>query len=821
MRITSNDLRSTARVLARHRGFTITAILSLALAIGLNTTMYSVLDTLVSPHVDVPKPEQLYFLAYFGDMRHKLDVRAKNELFRSALGQYAEFTGHWPGAWRALIETPTTYVRGTTALVAPDYFRIMGVRATRGRVLADDDAGASTPPAVITERVARDLFPHDANPLGQRIMIDGDAHVVVGVLGPSSDPGARQVAAWTLPAAGTNLNLLRLNIIRLHDGVTYAQIAPAVRGIADRIASIAGERPTDNRLFVNPLVGSGFHIRYLFNINGFYAALVFSVLAVLLVACANLANLQLARGIARSRELATRAALGASRRDIIAHVMLESALLAAIGVALGLVLTFWGMHVLRASIPESVGSFIVEPQTSWRLFAFATLAGVVCVLLVGLFPAIRVSRLDLNDLIKRGAGTGSTRRARRQYGLLIAAEIGFALVLTCGAALLVRAATQLNTEARAWDQSMLTEVRLQVGTSPEHAVSVGDLAADLVSRVRAIPEVADAAISVSQSDTASVVTATDPGGALRVVPSARWGYQVVSPSFLRTMGFEIAHGRDFREGEEGASVIVDPQFSRTVWPGADAVGRMIKLGSPDTPGRWYTVIGVRKPVGLESLGSGQPGIGSVYALPVPEDRIAGGRSVWREADGRQLFAQREIEMVVRARRNPQRTPIAVRAAFTGDPRVTPSFLGTFDEWSGARAERERHDFVGVLFSMFAVIALCLAALGVYGIVSHSVAERRREIGVRLALGSTAREILYVILREGNVFMLAGTALGLLMIRESASLVRGFLRYAEIDMYAVELYVPAALLLFSVAVAAALIPAWRATRIDPVEALRCE
>jgi hypothetical protein len=284
------------------------------------------------------------------------------------------------------------------------------------------------------------------------------------------------------------------------------------------------------------------------------------------------------------------------------------------------------------------------------------------------------------------------------------------------------------------------------------------------------------------------------------------------------MGVEVAHGRDFLEGEEGPSVIVDAQFARMQWPGADAVGRMVKFGDPKTPGRWFTVVGVRKPVGLESLES-SPGIGSVYALAVPEDKVLGTKVWFNRVD--QSTTPLEIEAVVRARRNPQRTPIAVSAALKGDARVTAVYIGTFDEWSGAAGRRESQNFIGMLFTLFAALALALAALGVYGIVSHSVAERRREIGVRLALGSSARDIVRVVIREGNVFVLAGTALGLLLIRQSAPLVREFLRFAEADVYSVELYLPAAMFLFAVAVIAALIPARRATKIDPVEALRCE
>ncbi|MGH7616465.1 MAG: FtsX-like permease family protein [Gemmatimonadaceae bacterium] len=808
MRITKYELKSTARTLARHRGFTVVAILSLGIAIGLNTTMYSVLDTLISPHIDLAHPEQLRRLWYFGDTRHKLDMRTKNAIFRSALEPFGELSSRVSAEWRALIESPEAYTHGASTTVAPNYFRVLGARTVKGRYFSDDDFTATTPPVVISERLERDLFPHGEESIGARIRIQGQAHIVIGVLSRESD---RSSDAWVLPDAGTDLATLPLNMIRLRNAGDL-QFGPAAAGVADRIAMLVGERRRDNALRVFGYAGGRFDVRALFKFTGFTAALVYAVFAVLLIACANLANLQLARGIARSRELATRAALGASRRDIVLHLLLETAVLAIAGVVLGIILAFWSMHLLRASIPETMGYYIVEPETSWRLFVFATLAGVFCMLLVGLFPALRVSRVDLNDLIKSGAGTGSTRRARRQYGVLIAAEIGFALVLVCGAALLVRAARQLDTEGQAWDQSMLTEGQLSVKLAPTASHSVADLSADLVSRMRAVPDIADATVIASQPDTARVVTVTDPGSALRVVPAPKWSHLIVSPSYLRTMGFEIAHGRDFREGEEGAAVIVDPQFARMMWPGADAVGRMVKFGSATSPGRWFTVVGVRKPVGIESVDATGPGIGSAYGLAMPEDQVPAANS------GQSAF---EIELVVRARRAPHRTPILVSAALAGDNRLTPTFLGTFDEASGAEAKRNNQRFVGFLFSLFAVLALALAALGVYGIVSHSVAERRREIGVRLALGSSARNILYVVLREGNVFLLAGTAIGLWLIRDMAGLVREFLQYAEADVYSVELYVPAAVFLFAVALVSAYIPARRATKIDPVEALRCE
>jgi hypothetical protein len=503
------------------------------------------------------------------------------------------------------------------------------------------------------------------------------------------------------------------------------------------------------------------------------------------------------------------------RKDLIAHLLTESGILAGAGLAIGLLLTFWGMHALRAAIPETINEYVVEPQTSWRLFAFAGVAAVVCVVLMGLLPAVRVSRVDLNDLIKSGAGTGSTRAARRQYGLLIAAEVGFALVLVCGASILVQAAVQMHQQAVSYDNSKLTVATMQV---VERSWSIGTLAPEIVSRMRQLPDVEDANVSMLVPDTAGRITATDPGGKLHVIPAVPWSYRIVTPSWAHTAGFTIGHGRNFLEGEQGAVTIVDPQMARRLWPNTEAVGQMVKFGSPDSPGQWYKVIGVRNPVGIESQATLTSDPGNAVVLATASDNVGSGTKSWGSyqlTDDATWSMARSISVTVRARANPQRLPLAVRHAFAGDKRFTRVWAVKAD--AEQQRQQANQDFVGALFTLFAALALALAALGVYGIVTYSVAE----IGVRLALGSGARGVLQAVMREGNVYVLGGLAMGLALVRWDASLLWHFLVYPEVDMYSVQLYAPAAVLLFGTAALAALIPALRATRIDPVESLRSE
>lgn len=801
------DLRAEARralrTLARRPAFAVTAIGSLAIAIGLNTTMYSTLDALLSPRVELRDPGNLYHFRFFTNGINHVESRVGNTIMRSGGDVFESFTSSRFISNHSLLESDESFLNGYTVSVLPNYFNVIGARPMYGRVFDSTDVTAPSLPVMISERTARRLFPRGGDPVGRKIDVDGAPHTIIGVMARESGFPLDPTAAWLLPAQNTDFGAIGYDVVRARPKVTRAELQRTVHVLRDRFAIAAGMPSRDVRLAFSSAVFVQFHIGL------FHYALIGAVLAVLLVACANIANLQLARGIARSRELATRAALGASRRDLVNHLVIESAILGAAGLTVGLVFTFWGMHLVRASVPDSIGGYIVEPQTSWHLFVFAAIATTVCVLFIGLLPGLRVSRVDLNELIKRGAGTGSTRSARRQYGILVAAEIGFALAVVCIAALLVRAAFEVTAESRVWDQSMLSDAFIGL-KSADSVVSFDQLSADIVSRVRAHPDIADAAVLMHREDTDGEISATNAGGKPRVLAAPLWTYNVVTPGALRTLGLGVVHGRDFREGERAGGAIVDAQLARRLWPGASAVGQMIKFGSPDKPGRWYTVIGVRQPIGLESTQG--PTVGEAYVLPAADDFVKGTEKRWRRD---------QFEVIVRANKNPQRTGLAVRRALAPDRRLTVWFVMSFDDKTGAAIKRANFDFVGTLFAVFALLATILAALGVYGIVAHAVAERKRELGVRIALGSSARGILHAVLREGNAFALGGVAVGLFLISRSAPLVREFLSFPEIDMYSIELYVPAAALLFAVALIAALIPALRATRIDPVEALRCE
>ncbi|HEX3867361.1 MAG TPA: ABC transporter permease, partial [Gemmatimonadaceae bacterium] len=437
MRISRHDLRLAVRSFTRHPGFSATAVVSLALAIALNTTMYSVIDAMVSPKTDVRDPDRVFTLRIWGDYRHQVDDATRASLVREASNVYEEaaFSSQW-GVFGLAVEYGKRYQGASGIIVAPNYFHLLGIAPIAGRTFVADDVDAETQPVMISSRLAETLFPDGESPISKVIDVDGDPHPVIGVIRTTSPNDG--VDLYTVPAASARLSAFVPTIFRLRKRISAKLADMQLRVPSARFAALAGETTKDTWFQLSPLNSRQFHL------GNFHYALIAAVVAVLLIACSNLANLQLARGIGRGRELALRIALGAVRRDIIAQLVLESALLSAVGLIAGLLLTWWGVHLLASRIPPSMGQYVIAPQTSWRVLVFAVIACVVCVMFVGLVPAIRVSRVDPNVLLKLGAGTGATKKSRQQYGVMVVVQVGLALALLSGAGVVVRMAMFVN-----------------------------------------------------------------------------------------------------------------------------------------------------------------------------------------------------------------------------------------------------------------------------------------------------------------------------------------------------------------------------------------
>lgn len=781
-------------------------MLSLGLAIALSTTMYSVIDALVNPKLDMRDHHRLFRIAFYGDMRRIIPQEDKDDALTRLPFVEGLATQWWTLAGYAERGTMSRPVRGVS--VSPNYFATVGVQPLYGRLLSDVDTDVAPAPVVVSEVLWKQFFAGRAWFDSATIILNGVRHPIVGVLGYFADFPGDFTDVWQIPPRA-QLRVLQKTILRVKPGWSDAQVYTMLQTLAQRLGARAGEGSRDVAYRMKPAIGDPFRYRQ------FHFALIGAVAAVMLIACVNMANLQLARGITRSRELATRAAVGATRGQLVRQLVVESAWLTFGGLALAAVLTWWGTRFISASVPPSLADFIVRPHVSWRLFAFAGLATMVALAIVGLLPALRLSRVDISDVLKAGAGTGSSRRARRQYGALVVVQVGFALSVLIAAVLLIRTAVTVFRVAvnPTYERLIYGYAQIRSRTAADSAERLTDVSTRVVREARAVPTVVEAATTRHARPMERAIAISDESGVPKEVGTGLWGYALASPSIVRTLAGQITKGRDFTEGEFAEPLaIVDEGTAVYLWPGRDPVGRQIKLGSARSPARWVRVVGVarmpREWFGLNTTPEAErltPRLGAVYVLESVDSARAGGRA--------------GLQLVVRGSTDVPRLPALLRRAFAPlAARVGIARFFTFDERHGLTRLRERQSFVATLFTVFAAIAVATAALGVYAVVSHSVSTRTREFGVRIALGATVRQIRQAVFFEGNVLALLGIVLGLLITAATSKWLVSFLMGEE-EIYESWLFGLAALLFFGIALLASWIPARRAMRIDALEALR--
>jgi len=812
-----DSLRTAARSLRRQPAFVTVVVLSLALGIALNTTMYGMLDALLRPRIDVHDPGQLYWIRFYGDYKWRVDAPTRDAVLSSGTHTYESVTRVELAIFAQQIQHDGHFSEGVVQAVAWNYFDVLGARPLAGRTFIASDETPDGSAIVVDETVATQLFPDGGSPVGATVTINHEPRTIVGVVSDFTRLPGEIAVAWQVAPRKLRGGLFQ-RLIRLRPGATRADAERELATVSARIAIAAGERPKDDVLRFHQAANPEFQLRPM------HDGLIAAVAAILLVACANLANIQLARGIGRRRELALRSALGASRVRIVTHLMGESIILGVGGLALGLVLTYWGARSLHASIPPSVGKYIVEPQMSWRVLAFAVVALLFCLFAVGLAPAISISRTDPNELLKSGAGTGATKRNRRRYAVLVGVEIALSLALCCIATASVH--TWMFYAGRSsvgYDPRALSTGQITPSVAPGAVVRYSDLLQSISTRIAAIPGVTGAATSMSwRMPEGSAVTVADAGG-VREYPAPLFAPTAVSPSYVRTMGWPIVRGRDFLDGErDHAGLIIDEQTARKLWPNLDPIGALLKLGDKKSNLPYIPVVGVigeqkgfETPDEQSQIGAR---LGRVLYLPGPNDTAVATRG--------SLNAARPLDRVwlvgltfrARAANHPERLPTLLRQEIGSFPDANVSQVMTMVDYLGVTTGLQGARFLSELFVAFALLAIALAAFGVYGVVAHAVAERRRELGVRVALGATTRDILHAVLRESVVVALSGAAVGLILTKRGVLLVS---EIAMLDVYNAPLFAVVAVAVLGVATAAAFIPAMRATRIDPTESLRAE
>ncbi len=785
------------RSLAKTPVFFAVAVLSLGLALGITTTMFGLVDAVVHPGVAYRDPESLFALwPRGGTPKHRPN---SYEHFLRLRGERDFHAGMMAVSYQqATVEVPSGSREIAISSVTPEFFSVLGVAPTLGTVFASPD-GLTTDEnqVVLGERLWSQVRGDRTSPRGMSIRMNGQSYVVTGVMARGFD-FPYDASAWVpLPTVfpGRDGPMFMSIWYRAKPGIDSARTKAM-------LATIAAQANADAHETEHPIWYSRFQMSPRFSrFDPIHVVLAGAVAIVLLIACANLSNLLLARGMARRRELAIRSALGASRSALARLVLEECAVLVSGGALVGVVVAFWGQSVMTAFVPRTLRRMgLVEPQMSWRVFLLGFALALATIVLFGLLPALRASRANPNEAIKDGAGTTS-RHGRQRYSMLVMVEVMLSMVLLLGAGLLLRTARDVGTFQYGFDVRplILAEVYSMFDGRSATSESPSVFFEQLLSRMSAVPEVTIAATEHGAVPVRGNITIQDPGPG----PDERYvpGYSAVSPDYFRTLGVRIVVGRDFEAGDVAAgAIIVNQETARRFWPLVSPIGKMIKLAPRDTVRPWYHVVGVARDVHLSRpIDDGAEPPPAIYVV-VPRD----------ETTRRTLIA--------RATGSPGSAAIAVRREITAlSP--APSVFTRIGRWNDGQMEAlATSRFLAALFATFAAFGIAISAIGVYGVVAYAVAQRMREFGVRIALGAEQRDLLELVVHDAAVMLLAGTGVGALIALWASRALR-FLAWGvdRVDLAAP--LIVAELVLFAAGAIACIGPARRAIRANPLDVLR--
>jgi putative ABC transport system permease protein len=805
------DVRYALRGLRRAPGFTGVAVLTLALGIGANTAIFSLVNAALLRPLPFKDPDQLVFLWNTNASREPEPLGSGRLMdFRAQTASFGALAGISHLSLTLTGRGDPERISGSS--VSSNFFDVLGARPLLGEPFHSNAADPSA--IVLSERLWLRRFNGDRSIVGQTILLNGRPRLVMAVMPqelrwpaitarPSSSadgpefwvPGGpgdipRTAVNEDLDMTGyRNTGYLRA-VARLKPGVSVARARAEVQAIGDRLSR---EHPEDEGrggtvvAIRDQLAGAA--ERPLMILTG-------AVVFVLAIACANVASLLLGRSVARRRDIALRRAIGASRVRIVRQLLTESIVLALAGGVAGVAIGAWGASALAALAPAdaALAGATIDARVLIFTFAAAILVGVA----FGVAPAVELSGGGLSQALAEGGTRSSgSRGSGRVRDVLVSLQLAVAVVLLMGSVLLVR--------------SFLTLTRVDIGMDPHNLLTFditlsGDRAeyqakqvqfyTAMLDRIAAVPGVraagAAATLPIGGDDFATGYVVE---GQPRVHPAPRAGYQIVMPGYLAAMGIPVTAGRDFRNTDtrtEAAVALVNETFARQCWPGLDPVGRRVRF---DDDAAWMTVVGVVRDI--RHLGPSSPPRPEIY----------------------QSVMQRSfpfIAFVVRTDRDPHAMAPSIRAAVSAlDPNLPLSHVRTMEEHLAANLARPK--FLSTLVSMFGVLAVSLALVGVYGMMAWSVTERRREIAIRMALGARRSAMVLMVLRRALALALAGLAVGLCAAPAAGRLLSGFL-YGIGATDAAALLVPC-IGLPAVAVLSSLGPALRASRIEPAALVR--
>lgn len=810
------QLRFAARRLRKNPAFTVVVVLTLALGIGANSAIFSVINTVLLRPFPYRDPGQLVTVDHLYPSLNNLLAGASAPGYRDLRDKAPIYDGVYvQQGWQPALTQMGDARRLTGARVSGQFHRTLGVAPVLGRPLREDeDAPGNHRVAVISHGLWQREFGSDPAVLGRVIQLNNEPYEIVGVM-PAAfrDFFNRRAEIWAplaLPAAAFSddrrTNEYLALIARLRPGIDPARAQREMTAFAEQLKA-------DHTEFYPPTWTLKVRTLTEYSAGAIRPALLVLLGAVgfvLLIACANVANLMLARAAARQKEVAIRSALGASRRALVSQLLTESLLLALLGGALGLAVAWAGVKTVVALQPANVPR-VEDLSIDGSVLLFTFLVAIGTGLLFGLVPALRASRANLQDTLKEGGRSSATDRGghllRRS---LVVAEMALALTLLTGAGLLIRSFAHLADVQPGFNAERLLTFNLALPAAkyPSDTTRI-TFWMGLLDRLRTVPDVQSiAATSVMPFGGGwSTGSFTIEGYQPPQGQPGPWGdIRVVSANFHDAMGVPLVRGRYFTDRDDATApvvVVVDEEMVRRFWPNDDPIGKRVTFGSAqDSTVRWYTVVGVvghTKHQGLDD-----------------ENRV---QLYFHLAQGTALrYGAGGLALAVRTTGDPLRALPGVRQAIQEVDRDIPIAGIASMEQNIANSMGQRR-FAMLLLGLFAALALVLASIGIYGVMSYAVTQRSHELGVRMTLGATRANVLSLVMKSGMGLVLLGAVIG-------AAGAFAMRRVIEGQLFNVSPSDPATftvvtLTLVTVAALATLVPALRATRVDPAVVIRDE
>lgn len=784
---------NAVRSLRRAPGFVALATLSIGVGIGLSTSVYAMIDRLMHPLTPYPHVDELYRIQGYG--------------YSSPRGPTpAQLFDAWPrgGAFAAVTvqSSAPSYIDANGiqdqrwySRVAPNFFDVLDVRPRLGRVFRPDEP-VSQNTVVVSDALWRSRF-RDRSTIGDATITLGDrTYSVIGVMPPNFGKDPAAIDAWLpFPTAGAmHEPFFGWLTIRAAPGLSAATLRAPLKSVARTVSKEFATGGPEISFVAWPLRPDPLRL------SNYHDAMIGAAVGILIIACANVSALMLARGLSRRRDSALRLSLGATRAVLVRDVFAEVSILTALGCAAGLLAAVWGFSALAAATPPEMAWLgLTEPSWSWRVFAGAFAAALLAAVFAGVLPALQAAHTDPAEPLKESSGT-TTGRSRTRFRVLVVAELALSMVLLVGASLIVKATYRIAHYDFGFNASALLNVFVNEsapGRAGQTAKRTTDDLQPIIDRVRGIAGVdAVTSTSIAVPDNGLVISdATGAGGAQLGVQS----YERIGLDYVKTLGLQLREGRDVDEGDHArGGVILEERAARILFPRGSAIGRMVKLGDKNSPQPWLPVVAVVRNSEFRFYSDpGQHDDPKVFVY-TPAEPLGFWRLIIRPAPGARtvpLELQRTLRDDLGSGANVGVAPLLA---------------------SYAEILRGRY-FVAGVFALLGASALALAAAGLFSVLSFVVGQRMREFAVRVALGARGQDVLGLVIRDGLELALAGTAVGAIGGMWAGTLLTKLLY--DVDAVDVTALVSAEAILLMVTLLACLVPALRATRADPVEVLR--